>query len=78
MSIKYQTPRNQVRILKQGDPDFILNGDDWAQYPRASVQLTRDCPGHIAEAVREGFRKGHIKLTAAVYDRELVWETLSR
>lgn len=77
MSINYQTPSVQIRRLKQSDPDFILY-DDWAQYPRAAVEITQDCPNDIAEAVREGFRKNYIKLTAAVYDRELMWEALSK
>ena len=77
MSIKYQTPNMQIRRLRQGDPDFILT-DDWAQYPRAAIEITQDCPDYIAEAVREGFRRNYIKLTAAVYDRELVWESLSK
>jgi hypothetical protein len=77
MSIKYQTPNKQIRRIKQGDPDFILC-DDWVQYPRAAVEITQDCPDHIAEVVREGFRKNYIKLTVAVYDHELMWEALSK
>lgn len=77
MSINYQTPSIQIRRLRQGDPDFILT-DDWAQYPRAAIEITHGCPAHIAEAIREGFRKNYIKLTAAVYDRELMWEELSK
>ncbi len=77
MSIKYQTPAYQIRRLRQGDPDFILC-HGLAQYPRAAIEIAHDCPAHIAEAVREGFRRNFIKLTAAVYDRELMWEELGK
>ena len=77
MSIEYKTPNNQIRRIRSGDPDFVIH-DNWAQYPRASIELSQDCPAHIKMAIHEGRRKGWLKLTAAVYDHELMWEKLSR
>ena len=77
MTYKLLPPNKQVRRIRPGDPDFIIT-DDWAQYPRASIEITKSCPKEYIELIHEAHRKGWIKLSAVMYNHEYMWEKLSR
>lgn len=77
MAIKYSNLPSNVRSIKQGEGEFYIE-DDLIVYSRAELKFAHDCPTDVAALIIDAFRNNHVHLIANVYDKELVWETLSQ
>ncbi len=77
MAINYTNSPTNVRSIKQGEGEFYIE-DDLIVYSRAELKFADDCPKEVAAFIIDAFRKNQVHLVANVYDRELVWETLSQ
>lgn len=77
MAIKYTNSPTNVRSIKQGEGEFYIE-DDLVVYSRAELKFAPDCPTDVAAAIIDAFRNNHVYLIANVYDKELMWQTLSQ
>jgi hypothetical protein len=77
VAINYTNSPTNVRSIKQGEGEFYIE-DDLIVYSRAELKFAENCPKEVASLIIDAFRKNQVHLVANVYDRELVWETLSQ
>ena len=66
-----------VKTIKRSDPDFLIS-DGYMVTGRASIEINRECPVHIAYTIQKAISNGWVTAQAHVPKRELVWETLSK
>lgn len=77
MAINYTNLSTNVRSIKQGDKEFYIT-DNLMVHSRAELKFAENCPTEVAAVIIDAFRNNHVHLVANVYDKELVWETLSQ
>ncbi len=77
MAINYSTLPSNVRSIKQGEGEFYIT-DGLMVHSRAELKFAPDCPTDVAAAIIDAFRNNHVHLIANVYDKELMWQTLSQ
>jgi hypothetical protein len=71
-----QYKNRDIRTVRQGDPEFMLN-DGLIMYPRAMLHVLPECPHHIAEAISIASKNGWLKCVAHVQGKELTWQRLT-
>ena len=66
---------SKIRSLRPGDAGFNIK-DGLRLASRASLEITKNCPGEHKWIIQQCIENGWIKPVAHVYDHELVWDTL--
>lgn len=64
-----------VKTIRQGDVDFILN-DGMIQYPRAMLHITPECPQEIKSKIMWAVNNGYLKCVAHAYGKEVTMDAL--
>ncbi|CAB4128781.1 hypothetical protein UFOVP112_75 [uncultured Caudovirales phage] len=79
MTFNYTVQESPWVTLKMGDPSFQLQGP-FTLANRASIEITKNCPKHIATDVVLAIQAGWIRAVATVPkdDPTYMWETLKR
>lgn len=69
------TKKRDVRTVRQGDPNFMIN-DGMVSYPRAILHILPNCPREVRETVNWALAQGYIKPVAHVYGKEITMDSL--
>jgi len=75
--MKIATPKDKVKILRQGDSDFVMHVGAVA-YPRAGFEISQLCPANYKQLLYECFTREWIKPVAYMKESEYIWEELSK
>lgn len=75
--MSYIVKPTEVKTLLPGDPGFKFTSG-LAEYPRAAIVITEDCPANYRDIIYTCQAKGWLKPVAYVPTKELVWEELQR
>lgn len=62
----------QIRTLRPGDPNFIIT-DKIITSPRASLEVSKDCPYNHLQIIQTCINRGWIKPVAHITERELIF-----
>jgi hypothetical protein len=73
----YIVKQSSMRTLKPGDTGFVLN-DGIILSPRAGFEINQHCPKAYKDIIAECLSNGWLQPVATVYDRELMWDRLSK
>jgi len=74
--IKYSTPKTTVRKIKSTDPNFNIT-TEYIIYPRAQIQIDKNCPIRYAEIITKCIEHGWIEPVAFMSEREMLFVGLS-
>lgn len=69
------TTGKKFYTIKHGDPEFF-HKSDITVIPRASFEISQDCPVNYLRIIQECYNRGWIKPVAHVSDREMMWSKL--
>jgi hypothetical protein len=72
----YTFQKSQVRTIKPGDPNFVIN-DGLVRTNRAGLEISQRCPEKYKDLILECLSHGWLKPVANVTERELVFMGLS-
>jgi hypothetical protein len=67
--------KKDVRSIRQGDPNFIID-DGMVAYPRAMLHILPNCPRAVQETINWALAQGYVKPVAHVYGKELTMDAL--
>lgn len=70
-------PKVKFVSLKKGDPNFYMS-DGISLTPRASIDISKNCPPHIAEQIAYFYERGYIQAVAKMTEQELMMSSLSK
>ena len=79
MKITYQNsdPKFRIKSIRFGEPGFIMNDErGFSTIPRASFELSRECPDDFKRVIHECIDKGWLKPVAHMKESEWIWEKL--
>lgn len=66
-----------IREINQDDPNFFVY-DKLKMAARAALVIHPECPKNHALIIHQALSRNYISLRSHVYDKELVWEELSK
>lgn len=69
--------QSNIKEIREGDPGFYIS-DGMTIAGRAGLVIHPECPKDHAFYIHQAIARKYISLTSRVYDRELVWEELSK
>jgi hypothetical protein len=69
--------RSMIKTLRPGDDEFRLN-DGIITCPRAGFEVDNECPDQYRLILQECIYRGWLKPVAHVYNREVMWDRLSK
>jgi hypothetical protein len=64
--------------LRAGDADFTFSPNGITLVPRASFEISQQCPALYRDLINECVRHGWIKSVAHMRDVEYTWELLKK
>lgn len=70
--------KREFRSIRHPESDFYFSTDNITYVPRASLEIDRDCPGHLRDIIHHCVSQGWLKAVANVKDQEMVWEKLQK
>ena len=68
--------KSPYKIIKQSDPEFHFNANDYTVCSRASLEISELCPEYMKDMIHRAMLDGYLKLVAYVPDTEYAWEKL--
>ena len=74
--MSYTLHKSQLRTIRQGDPNFMIN-DGFVTTPRAMLHVLPECPNYVRDIIQTASAQGWIKSVAHVTERELIFMGLS-
>jgi hypothetical protein len=66
------------KTLRQSDTDFTFSPDGIRLVPRASFEISENCPAQYQKFLYECWANGWIKPVAHMKDSEYTWELLQK
>lgn len=75
--MKLTVHRSTIKTLRPGDVEFQL-ADGLVTCPRAGFEVVNGCPKEYRLILQECIQRGWLKPVAHVYDRDLMWDVLTR
>jgi hypothetical protein len=74
--MNYTVHKNQVRILRQDDPRFLIK-DKFVVSPRAGFEFSQDCPRTHKLMIMEAIKNEWLMPIANITERELIFMGLT-
>ena len=71
----FVTTENQFKEIRPGDKLFLMS-DGIKLVPRASLEISLQCPDQYKSIIADAFNKGWIKPVAHLKTTEVFWENL--
>lgn len=68
----------KTKTYKQGDSEFMFSADGITLTPRASIEITSDCPSEYKYIIINAYNNGWIKLVANAPKEEHFIEELTK
>jgi hypothetical protein len=75
--MNFTSHRSTIKTLRPGDDGFRLN-DGVIICPRAGLEVGNECPDQYRLILQECIHRGWLRPVAHVYDKELMWDQLSK
>jgi hypothetical protein len=74
--MNYTVHNNQIRILRQDDPRFLIK-DKFVVSPRAGFEFSQDCPRTHKLMIMEAIKNEWLMPIANITERELIFMGLT-
>jgi hypothetical protein len=72
----FKASKHTYKTLKRNDPNFSFSPDGIALVPRASIEISQQCPEYYKDLILKCVHHGWLKPVAHMRDEELTWELL--
>ena len=69
-------PDTGVKTIRSDDPNFFINAGLYFS-PRASFEITKDCPSEYRDMINRAYLRGWFRPIAVMKTSEYIWEKLS-
>lgn len=76
MSVSIRAAETNYKMLRPGDKCFSFSPDGISVIPRASIEISLDCPRQYMTIISECFNKGWIRPVATIRGTEYTMEVL--
>lgn len=70
-------PKVKFVSLRKGDQNFHMS-NGISLTPRASIDISKNCPSHIAQQIVYYYERGYIQAVANMTEQELMMSSLSK
>jgi predicted butyrate kinase (DUF1464 family) len=77
MTISITYEKNNTHEIRPGDPDFIIQ-NKFTISPRARIEISPNCPNHVATILAIALKSGYIIPVATITDREKTFMGLTK
>jgi hypothetical protein len=67
---------NGYKMLRPGDADFTFSPNGVTLVPRASLEISSNCPGEYRHLISQAYRNGWLKPVANMRNTEYTMELL--
>ena len=64
------------KTFRYGDADFCFSPDGIVLVPRATLNISADCPVNVKVTIQQALTRGWLSAVANIPEKEYMWEKL--